>query len=87
MGIPISLSNNPAEMEPKINGVLEGWNFRDERLWGHIYLDRKERFTNGQGIHTSLIIAVSEWPLVQGSYIQTTNSFYRLAKEAKEEGD
>jgi len=86
MGIPISLSDDSLN-ERKIHGVIDHWHSSEERIHGYIHMDRKERFTNGQGIHTSLVIAVSEWPLVEGSYIQTTNSFYRLGKEAKEEGD
>lgn len=71
----------------EITGRLENW-FYDPLfhcIWGNIYEDIHNRWTEGQKIHTSHIktgdrINLKENPPVEGQIIKTLNSTYLLGK-------
>lgn len=66
---------NPGDI-PAFHGVIENWSCSGGMVFGHVYHDRKGRFTNGAAIRTSRI------DRVQGVLVYTRNSVYVLGQPA-----
>lgn len=65
---------------PEVTGRLEGW-YWDESysiIWGYLYDDVRNRWRDGQHIHTSYIKDKKKY--VEGDLVSTLNSTYLLGK-------
>lgn len=64
---------------------LENWSldpYKRHILWGNVYSDNeKNRFKDGDYIHTSTIMLPPIEELKEGSIVATLNSVYLLGKE------
>lgn len=68
-----------------ITGRLENWfpnqvSSKEFVLWGEIYEDKLNRFSDGTFIHTS---GIKNRPLKEGDLVPTRNSLYLLGKKVQ----
>lgn len=66
----------------EITATLENWsvqrlNEKEFIIWGEIYGDIKNRFSQGKLVHTSPIL---NQDIAEGCVVRTRNSIYKLGK-------
>lgn len=68
----------------EVTGRLEGWYWDDQYniIWGYLYDDVRERWCDGQYIHTSHIEDKKDYK--EGDIVYTLNSSYLLGKPLEE---
>ena len=66
-------------MKNEVTGRLENWYRWGSMIVGDVYGDVRERFEDGQSIHTSSIKGDRD-NLKEGDVVQTRNSRYLLGK-------